>query len=534
MGMAVTACWSVLASPLPANSPRLQQLIEQVQGGDKAALDTFWKSATEDGFPMIEAGSNDGLVKMTFLLRAGADGADPRNVRLAMMVPERPLIPFAPVAGTNLWSVTLEVPDKSKGMYWLAWPRGRDGNAKTVFALPHRTGVFYEFFADPNARTTIRGTITPEFPDKVMSVFFASPGQALPYSQLNADADKGTLQDVTLDSAAFGAPRNVSVYLPYGYSENHKYPTAFVFDAENYLSLMSAKTILDNLIADKSIPPIAAVFIHTGASRVPDLAPNPRMESFVRDELIPWARKTYALSVNSQDTAVMGFSHGALAALNAGLKNSDLIGAVVAHSSSAWWSSTLRPPLNLMEAIPQEAGEFARVFTEIDKLPLRFYMDVGAWEGNWQVNTNKQLHAALVEKGYQASFRTYEGAHDYLAWRELLPGALREVFAQSAADPMSGYYASTWEYKDAEGTKYFNINEDKSVRLKLFDGRVFDGTWEYAGSEVCFYLGSDKACAQDMLHRQPGEAWAGTHEELIYSSVLREKREVFRRPVVQK
>ena len=433
MVMAFTVCWSVLAAPEAAKSPRLQKLVEQAKAGDEAAQGAFWQAVTADGFPMIEAGSSDGSVKMTFLLRAGVDGADPRNVRLAMMVPEKPFYQFAPVAGTSIWSVTLEVSDKAMGMYWLAWPRGRSGNAATVFELPDRaSGVFYEFYADPNARDKITGTITPQYPDKVMSVFFASPDQALPYSMVRAATAKGTLEHSTIDSVAFGGPRKVSVYLPEGYSARCTYPTAIVFDAENYLSLMSATTVLDNLIADSAIPPIAAVFIHTGASRVPDLAPNPRMEGFVRDELIPWARKTYALSTDSQDTAVMGFSHGALAALNAGLKNSDLIGAVVAHSSSAWWSSTLKPPFSLMDPIAKEAGELARVFTTSEKLPLRFYMDVGAWEGNWQVNTNKQLHAALVGKGYQASFRTYEGGHDYLAWREMLPGALREVFANGA------------------------------------------------------------------------------------------------------
>ena len=89
-----------------------------------------------------------------------------------------------------------------------------------------------------------------------------------------------------------------------------------------------------------------------------------------------------------------------------------------------------------------------------------------------------------------------------------------------AVDPMEAYYASTWEYKDPEGMKHFNINKDKSVQIKLSDGRVFDGTWEHYGKEVCFNVGSDRACAEGMLNRSPGEAWSGAHEELTYTSVL--------------
>ncbi|MFC3051817.1 alpha/beta hydrolase [Kordiimonas pumila] len=428
--MAIVLVFPALAEGAPevAISPRLQQLTEKVQAGDSKAQDVFWAAVTKEGLPMLETGAEEGLVTMTFLLRAG-NGADPRNVRVAMMVPEHPLYAFSPVVGTNLWSATLEVSDEAMGMYWLAWPRGKDGNSEAVFDYPHRDGIHYEFFADPNAGHSIRGTIQPQFPDKKMSVFFASPDQRLPYSKAQADIPKGTLEHKTLESAAFGGPRQVSVYLPNGYSEGCRYPWVLVFDAENYLSLMSTTIVLDNMIAEKIVPPMGAVFIHTGASRVPDLAPNPRMEGFVRDELIPWARKTYALSVDNQQTAVMGFSHGGLAALNAGLKNSDLIGAVIAHSSSAWWSSTLRPPFSLLESMPPEANELARSFTAGQKLPLRFYMDVGAWEGNWQVNSNIQLKDALVKKGYSVSFRTYEGGHDYLAWRETMPGALRNIFS---------------------------------------------------------------------------------------------------------
>lgn len=420
--------WSASADPTVSDSPRLQRLVTDVQSGDTAAEGRFWQAVKEDGLPMIEASSGEGRVTMTFLLKAGAEGLDPRNARVAMMVPERPLYPFKPVTGTSLWSVTLEVSDKAMGMYWFAWPRGRKGHGETVFDLPFRDGIHYEFFADPYARKTIKGTIQPQHQDKVMSIFFATPDQELPYSQVRDGVARGQLFDHTIDSAAFGTPRKVSVYLPDGYSQKCGHPWVLVFDAENYLSLMSANAVFDNLIAEKAIPPIGAVFVHTGASRVPDLAPNPSMEGYVREELVPWVRETYGFSRDSQDTAVMGFSHGGLAAFNAALKNPDLIGAVISHASSAWWSSTLKPPFSLLSDIPAEAGELARSFAEKDKMDLRFYMDVGSWEGKWQVNTNKQLHAVLVDKGYSASFRTYEGGHDYLAWREMLPGALMEIF----------------------------------------------------------------------------------------------------------
>jgi enterochelin esterase family protein len=421
---------AVSASPGTTDSPRLLQLVQDTAAGNGQAQDVFWQAVTTEGLPMIEAGSAAGRVRMTFLMRSGDGGADPRNAHLAMMIPEHPLYSFSPVPGTDLWAVTLDVSEKAMGMYWFAWPRGRAGNAETVFAFPHRDGVHYEFFADPNAAQTIKGTISPEFPDREMSVFFASPAQALAFTEPKTVSPQGTLVDKVIESEAFGGPRKVSVYLPAEYSAQKEYPWVLVFDAEQYLSLMSFKTEMDTLIAQGDIPPIGAVLVHTGASRVPDLAPNPRMQAFLRDELIPWVQRDYAFTRANENVAVMGFSHGGLAALNAGLKNADKIGAVIAHSSSAWWWSTMRPPLNLMEPLPADANEMARSFSSGEKLPLRFYLDVGAWEGTWQIQSNRDLHAALLAKGYQASFRTYEGAHDYLAWREMMPGALREIFAK--------------------------------------------------------------------------------------------------------
>lgn len=420
----------VAADPVQAESPRLASLAGEVQAGDTSAQDAFWQAVKAEGLPMIEPGLSDGEVRMTFLLRAGDGGADPRNAHVAMMVPERPLYPFSPVPGTGLWSVTLNVSEQAMGMYWFAWPRGKSGNPDTVFAFPNRDGIHYEFFADLNAAQTIKGTISPEFPNMEMSVFFASPAQTLAFTEPKTVSPQGTLVDKVIESKAFGGPRKVSVYLPAGYSGQKEYPWVLVFDAEQYLSLMSFKTVMDMLIAQGDIPPIGAALVHTGASRVPDLAPNPRMQTFLRDELIPWVQRDYAFARANENVAAMGFSHGGLAALNAGLKNADKIGAVIAHSTSAWWWSTMRPPLNLMEPLPADANEMARSFSAGEKLPLRFYLDVGAWEGTWQIQSNRDLHAALVAKGYEASFRTYEGAHDYLAWREMMPEALKEIFAK--------------------------------------------------------------------------------------------------------
>lgn len=95
------------------------------------------------------------------------------------------------------------------------------------------------------------------------------------------------------------------------------------------------------------------------------------------------------------------------------------------------------------------------------------------------------------------------------------------------ADPMNSYYTNTWEFKSDEDSKLLHINEDMSMQVKLFDGRIFTGTWDRENQKVCFYVENDKACFYDLLDRKPNEIWAGTHDEHSYVGNLREGREIF-------
>ena len=43
-------------------------------------------------------------------------------------------------------------------------------------------------------------------------------------------------------------------------------------------------------------------------------------------------------------------------------------------------------------------------------------MDVGRYE--WLLESNRRLHALLVERGYDVTYREYNGGHNYPAWRD--------------------------------------------------------------------------------------------------------------------
>lgn len=94
-------------------------------------------------------------------------------------------------------------------------------------------------------------------------------------------------------------------------------------------------------------------------------------------------------------------------------------------------------------------------------------------------------------------------------------GVMSACFAVLAsadeADVMAGYYGNTFEYVGWDGTKYLHINEDLTFDMLHFDNRVFQGKWERRGERVCFMIGEDDSCFDDMMGYAGGQQWQGIH-----------------------
>ncbi|HTO94102.1 MAG TPA: alpha/beta hydrolase-fold protein, partial [Bacteroidota bacterium] len=88
-----------------------------------------------------------------------------------------------------------------------------------------------------------------------------------------------------IDTMAFtgagGSVRNtVYVYLPSGYlSGAERYPALYVTDGGEYLSRAGMSAVLDNLIAEREISPLVAVFLNPGTDQA-DPGKNTRMSDY--------------------------------------------------------------------------------------------------------------------------------------------------------------------------------------------------------------------------------------------------------------
>ena len=75
-----------------------------------------------------------------------------------------------------------------------------------------------------------------------------------------------------------------------------------------------------------------------------------------------------------------------------------------------WWSEK-----------DEEEGEWlARQYAQNEKLPLRFYLDVGVLEKTDPTQlfiANRHFRTVLQAKGYPVYYKEFLGGHDFVCWR---------------------------------------------------------------------------------------------------------------------
>lgn len=84
--------------------------------------------------------------------------------------------------------------------------------------------------------------------------------------------------------------RKVWIYTPAGYDHSDEiYPVLLLLDGATQISVGRTHRILDNLIADKKIPPLIAVFIDNASEPARDLELpcSDTFAEFMESELIP-------------------------------------------------------------------------------------------------------------------------------------------------------------------------------------------------------------------------------------------------------
>ncbi|MFI5449994.1 MAG: enterochelin esterase [Candidatus Bathyarchaeia archaeon] len=404
------------------HSPRITSLYRRLSGGDSTALDEFWKEIGRSGTPLVEP-LDDDHVLVTFIWRAkddeihnvliplglGAVGDFSGNLMIRML-------------NTDLWYKTYRARADIRATYMLSpndslAPFGDYDEVETRLS---------KFIADPLNSNKFLEIHKKDGKDLVFSesILELPKAPAQPWIASRPNVPKGTLTKHLFKSEILHNTRDVWAYTPSGYSANEQPLNLVIFlDGYDYIEYIPTPTILDNLTAEDKIPPTIAIFvdaIDTRTRKIEMPCYQPFVDS-IQSELVPWIRKNYNVTSDPHTTTIAGASYGGLAAGFTGYRASRIFGNVLSQSASFGWP-----------AVPWvhddvDTGWLIRQFTVSEKLPLRFYIDVGLLErsiGVDQVTANRHMRDVLQAKGYDLQYVEFAGGHDYICWRGTLPDGL--------------------------------------------------------------------------------------------------------------
>lgn len=251
-----------------------------------------------------------------------------------------------------------------------------------------------------------------------------------------------------------GAERDWWIYVPAQYDADSDEPAKLIVfnDGGGFTrGEGNACTVLDNLIHQKKIPVMIAVFVNPGTFPARDAGRQPtsnrsneydtctpRFATFLDEEILPLVRKRYRISDDPWDHAICGSSSGASCAFTAAWHRNDLFRRVISFVGSY---CDFRPT----DAYPvygdrhvMQGDQFGPWKTAHDypalirktepRREIKVFLQDGENDldnrlGNWFLN-NQRMAAALAYGGYDYKFVAGQGMHSKKHGMSILPEIL--------------------------------------------------------------------------------------------------------------
>ena len=400
-----TAAWA--AVPL---SPRIEALRAAVHTGQPGAVEAFWNEVARiGGTPLVECPpgrAHNCLV--TFLWRGDAST---RNVLVfSEALPGKPVKHlFRHLPGTDLWFRTYMFRDDARFMYMLSI---NDPLTSWEVEGSQRKKRYAGVRTDPLNQRNWCYVSLPRAP----SERWVEDRPGIPH---------GEIRRHKLPSKALSGERQVEVYLTPNFQSGQAItPVLILFDGEESKILVKVPNILDNLFFEGHLPPLLAVFlIQPHERREADLVCSRATNRFLVNELLPWLWGEYKIRTAAERTIVAGASLGGLAASYAALDQPEAFGRVLSQSGSFGWGKR-----------DAEAQSLIAEFRSRPRVNARFYLDVGMMETKGgavsQLKSNRRFRDVLRKKGYEVTYREFNGAHDFPCWRANFAGALLSLLSE--------------------------------------------------------------------------------------------------------
>ncbi len=358
-----------------------------------------------------------------------------------------------------------------------------------------------------------------------------------PDAQPKPGVPKGKVTKFTYDSSRVfpGTSRAVSVYIPAQYDGTKPAAVMVYQDGSGYVAETGngarAPIVMDNLIADGSMPVTIGIFTDPGVTPALNDAQmaryhrsleydglGPAYARFLIEDLIPEVEKrmNVKISTNPDDRGLIGGSSGGIASFVAAWERPDSFHRVISYIGSF---ANLRG-----------GDQLANMIRKVEPKPIRIFMQDGAndqsiYGGSW-FQANQLVYSSLEYAGYDAKFVIGTEGHSGRHGNAILPEALRWVWRDypkpitaSKAGPGIRHYItdfldpdSDWEvvgqgygaatassvnkdgtlfFADSKGGKIYKLGTDgKPV---VFQDNVFGVSGMMFGPDGRLYVAAKKA-----------------------------------------
>jgi enterochelin esterase-like enzyme len=249
-----------------------------------------------------------------------------------------------------------------------------------------------------------------------------------------SSADSKLYPGIARDSGTFGTPdpsdptslvvttsrprpytRRVGVYVPVQYVAGTEAP--FIVGADGIDALLF--TALDNLIAQKRVPPMIAISIGNGSGDAQGSergleydTMSGRYAEFVETEVLPMVEKQYGvrLTKDPDGRATTGCSSGAAAAFSMAWYHPDLYHRVLSYSGTfvnQQWPHSAETPHGAWEyhekLIPSSPAKPIRIWMQVGDRDLYNPNVMRDGMHDWVI-ANERMAQVLADKGYHYQF----------------------------------------------------------------------------------------------------------------------------------
>jgi enterochelin esterase-like enzyme len=264
-----------------------------------------------------------------------------------------------------------------------------------------------------------------------------------PDSKEQPGVPKGELIVLTFaDSKVYpGTTRKVQIYVPKQYDPNTPACVMIFQDGSSYANPKGAfrvPTVLDNLIHQKQIPVMIAIFVDPGV--IPADKPGAKDRSnrsfeydtlsdqyarFLETDILPLVAKKYNLRTDAAGRGIGGISSGGICAFTAAWERPDLFSKVLSHVGSF---TNIRGGDAYPGIIRKTEPKKIRVFLQGGE------KDLDNQFGHWPL-ANQQMAAALRYMKYDYKFEFGTGGHDGKHGGAILPESLRWLWRDTPPAP---------------------------------------------------------------------------------------------------